>query len=151
VINVQILLLLAFGRMNTQLLKKNLLIFVGLLLISSYCTASNGWSGSKSTSGYESVSPNSDTTYSLTCYGNGGQITRSATIYVTSVGTSLNLTKLGRNLSAGNRVYSKVIRVAENDVIEFYLTITAGSNKDLYNVNIKRYFTFSTKLYAWHY
>lgn len=103
----------------------------------NYCTASNGWSGNKSTSGYESVSPNSDTTYSLTCYGSGGQITRSITIYVTSVSTNLNLTKLGSNLSSGDRVYSKVIRVTEGDVIEFYLTVTAGSNKDLYNVSIK--------------
>ena len=102
-----------------------------------YCTASNGWSGSKSTSGYESVSPNSDTTYKLICYGNGDQITRSVTIYVTSLSTNLNLTKLGRNLSSGDRMYSKVIRVTEGDVIEFYLTVTAGSNKDLYNVNIK--------------
>src|SRR5680860_1491158 len=72
----------------------------------NYCTASTGWSGSKSTSGYESVSPNANTTYSLTCYGSCGQITRSITIYTTSVSTSLNLTKLGRNLSTGNRVYS---------------------------------------------
>src|SRR5680860_173803 len=103
----------------------------------NYCTASSGWSGSKLTSGYESVSPNANTTYSLTCYGSCGQITRSITIYTTSVSTSLNLTKLGRNLSTGNRVYSKVVRVTEGDVIEFYLTVTAGNNKDLYNVNIK--------------
>ncbi len=103
----------------------------------NYCTASNGWSGSKSTSGYESVSPNSNTTYSLTCYGSCGQVTRSITIYTTSVSTNLSLTKLGRNLSNGDRVYSKVIRVTEGDVIEFYLTITAGNNRDLYNVNIK--------------
>jgi hypothetical protein len=77
----------------------------------NYCTASNGWSGSKSTSGYESVSPSSNTTYGLTCYGSGGQITRSVTIYVTSVSTNLNLTKLGRNLSSGDRVYAKIIRV----------------------------------------
>jgi len=103
----------------------------------NYCTASNGWSGSKSTSGYESVSPSPNTTYGLTCYGSGGQITRSVTIYVTSVSTNLNLTKLGRNLSSGDRVYAKIIRVTEGDVIEFYLTITAGNNKDLYNANIK--------------
>src|SRR5680860_1452757 len=103
----------------------------------NYCTASTGWSGSKLTSGYESVSPNANTTYSLTCYGSCGQITRSITIYTTSVSTSLNLTKLGRNLSTGNRVYSKVVRVTEGDVIEFYLTVTAGNNKDLYNVKIK--------------
>ena len=103
----------------------------------NYCTASNGWTGSKSTSGYESISPNSDTTYSLTCYGSCGQVTRSITIYVTSTSTNLSLTKLGRNLSAGERVYSKVIRVTEGDVIEFHLTVTAGNNKDLYNVNMK--------------
>jgi hypothetical protein len=103
----------------------------------NYCTASSGWSGSKSTSGYESVSPNSNTTYSLTCYGSCGQVTRSITIYTTSVSTNLSLTKLGRNLSNGDRVYSKVIRVTEGDVIEFHLTITAGNNRDLYNVNMK--------------
>jgi len=103
----------------------------------NYCVASTGWSGNKSTSGYESVSPNSDTTYSLTCYGDGGQVSRSVTIYVTSTGTNLNLTKLGRNLSAGDRVYSKVIRITQGDVTEFHLTVTAGSNKDLYNVVVK--------------
>ena len=103
----------------------------------NYCTASNGWTGSKSTNGYESVSPTSNTTYSLTCYGSCGQVTRSITIYTTSVSTNLNLTKLGRNLSTGDRVYSKVVRVTENNVIEFYLTVTTGNNKDLYNVNIK--------------
>jgi len=103
----------------------------------NYCTASNGWTGSKSTNGYESISPNSDTTYSLTCYGSCGQVTRSITIYTNSVSTNLNLTKLGRNLSTGSRVYSKVVRVTEGDVIEFYLTVTAGNNKDLYNANIK--------------
>jgi len=105
----------------------------------NHCTASNGWSGNKSTSGYKSISPNSDTTYSLTCYGSGGQISKSVTIYVTSIGigANLNLTKLGRNLSAGDRVYSKVIRLTKGDVIEFHLTVIAGSNKSLYNVNIK--------------
>ncbi len=102
-----------------------------------YCTASNGWSGTKSTDRYESVSPNSDTNYNLTCYGSDGQVTRSITIYVTSVSTNLNLTKLGRNLSSGDRIYSKVIRITQGDIIEFHLTVTAGSNKNLYNVNIK--------------
>jgi len=103
----------------------------------NYCVASTGWTGNKSTNGYESVSPNYDTTYSLTCHGDGGQISRSVTIYVTSTGTNLSLTKLGRNLSAGERVYAKVIRVTQGDVIEFHLTVTAGNNKDLYNVVVK--------------
>ena len=100
----------------------------------NYCVASNGWSGSKSTSNYESTAPNSQTTYTLTCYGNGGQVTQSLTLYVTSPTTTLNFTKLGRNLSNGDRVYSKVIRVAQSDIIEFYLTIAAGSSADLQNV-----------------
>lgn len=103
----------------------------------NYCTASNGWSGNKSTSGYEFVSPDSETTYSLTCYGNGGQVSRSIAIYVVSPKTNLSLIKLGRNLSNGERVYSKVIHVVEGDIIEFHLTVSAGSNKDLYNVVIK--------------
>src|SRR5262249_13459584 len=36
------------------------------------CTASGGWSGTKATSGSQSVGPlTQDTTYSLTCSGNG--------------------------------------------------------------------------------
>lgn len=100
----------------------------------NYCVASNGWSGSKSTSNYESTAPNSQTTYTLTCYGNGGQVTQSLTLYVISPTTTINFTKLGRNLSNGDRVYSKVIRVAQGDIIEFYLTVAAGSSTDLQNV-----------------
>ena len=105
----------------------------------NYCVASNGWSGNKATSGYETIYPNNDTTYHLTCYGynNCGQVSQSITIYVASTGTNLSLTKLGRNLSAGGRVYSKTIQAAQGDVIEFYLTVNAGSNKDLYNVIVK--------------
>jgi len=102
----------------------------------NYCVASNGWSGNKSLSNYESTAPNNQTTYTLTCYGNGGQITQSLTLYVTSPSTTLSFTKLGRNLTDGDRVYSKIIRVAQGDVIEFYLTVTAGSANDLSNVVI---------------
>jgi len=102
----------------------------------NYCVASNGWSGNKSTSNYESTAPNSQTTYTLICYGNGGQVTQSLTLYVTSPTTTISFTKLGRNLSNGDRVYSKVIRVAQSDIIEFYLTVVAGSSADLQNVVI---------------
>jgi len=44
------------------------------------CTASNGWSGSKATSGYQSVSPLKETTYTLTCTGNGGNTSQSVTV-----------------------------------------------------------------------
>ena len=105
----------------------------------SYCVASNGWSGNKATSGYEAISPDNNTTYNITCYGydNCGQVSQSITIYTTSTGTNLSLTKLGRNLSSGGRVYSKNIQAAQGDVIEFYLTVSAGSNKNLYNVVVK--------------
>ncbi|MFA5360491.1 MAG: hypothetical protein WC320_00750 [Candidatus Paceibacterota bacterium] len=105
----------------------------------SYCVASNGWTGTKSTSGIESISPSNNTTYTLTCYGhsNCGSISQSVTIYTTPIGTNLSLTKLGRNLSSGSRVYSKVIQITQGDVIEFHLTVNAGSNTDLHNVIVK--------------
>ncbi len=105
----------------------------------NYCVASNGWSGTKSTSGIETVSPTANTTYTLTCYGYGscGSTSQSIAIYTTSPGTNLNLTKLGRNLSGGSRIYSKVIQVVPGDIIEFHLTISAGSNADIHNVVIK--------------
>ncbi|KAA3626088.1 MAG: fibronectin type III domain-containing protein [Proteobacteria bacterium] len=49
----------------------------------SGCTASGAWSGSKNTSGSASVGPlTADSTFTLTCTGAGGQISRSATIDV---------------------------------------------------------------------
>ncbi len=50
----------------------------------SSCTASGGWSGSKSLSNTQSVSPTQTTTYTLRCDGPSGSITRSATVTVTS-------------------------------------------------------------------
>jgi hypothetical protein len=47
------------------------------------CTASGGWSGTKSTNGSQSVSPTSNTTYTLTCTGAGGSASNSATVTVT--------------------------------------------------------------------
>ncbi len=46
------------------------------------CTASNGWSGSQSTSGTQVVSPTATTTYTLACSGAGGTATSSATVNV---------------------------------------------------------------------
>jgi len=99
-----------------------------------YCVASNGWSGTKNTAYYESVSPTAQTTYTLTCSGAYGTISRSLTIYVASPTANLSFTKLGRNLSLGERTYSKIITVTQGEVIEFYLTVTAGSSNDLSQV-----------------
>ncbi len=49
------------------------------------CTASGGWTGSKTASGSQSVTPTSNTTYILTCSGNGGTVTQSVTVAVSSV------------------------------------------------------------------
>jgi VWFA-related protein len=50
------------------------------------CTASGGWSGTKATSGSESVSPSATATYTLTCTGSGGSGNASATVTVSSSG-----------------------------------------------------------------
>jgi len=101
----------------------------------NYCTASNGWSGNRQTNGYELVKPSSQTTYNLTCYGANGSVSKSLTIYV-SEGQNIGLTKLGRNLSNGDRSYEKTIRLADGEVAEFYLT-TSAVDSDLVNVVIK--------------
>jgi hypothetical protein len=46
------------------------------------CTASGAWSGSKATSGTQSVSPTSTSTYNLSCTGTGGTANASATVTV---------------------------------------------------------------------
>lgn len=51
----------------------------------SACSASGGWSGSKALTGTQSVSPTSNTTYTLTCTGPGGSVNQSATVNVTAV------------------------------------------------------------------
>jgi len=46
------------------------------------CTANTGWSGTKTTSGSQTVNPAVSTTYDLTCTGAGGSVSRSVTISV---------------------------------------------------------------------
>ena len=48
------------------------------------CTASGGWTGSRATSGTQSVSPTSTTTYTLGCTGAGGTASQSADVTVTT-------------------------------------------------------------------
>ena len=52
------------------------------------CTASGGWSGNKATAGTQSVTPISNTTYTLACTGAGGSAQQSVTIAVTSGGAN---------------------------------------------------------------
>jgi len=46
------------------------------------CTAGNGWSGSKGTSGSQSVKPTSTTTYTLSCSNSAGSSSKSVTVNV---------------------------------------------------------------------
>lgn len=48
------------------------------------CTASGGWSGSKTISGSQSVSPSSTTNYALSCTGSGGSASNSVTVTVSA-------------------------------------------------------------------
>ncbi len=54
------------------------------------CTASGGWTGTKTTSGTQAVSPTANTTYTLTCTGAGGSANQSVTVGV-SAATAYNL------------------------------------------------------------
>ncbi|HEB93917.1 MAG TPA: hypothetical protein ENI94_10740 [Gammaproteobacteria bacterium] len=54
------------------------------------CTASGAWSGNKETSGSETVSPNSDSTYTLDCSGRGGSASSSFNITVTAQASTNN-------------------------------------------------------------
>ena len=110
----------------------------------STCTATSTWSGSafsgyKNTSGYEPTSPDTTTTYTINCIGtNGGYVSDSVILTVTepSIGTILTLNKIGRNLTMGERIYSKVVRVNTGDTVEFYLQINNVSNTVATNVTI---------------
>lgn len=48
----------------------------------SFCLATNGWSGSKSLSGNQNVSPTATTTYTLACGGTNGTTTKNVVINV---------------------------------------------------------------------
>ncbi|HRV32387.1 MAG TPA: hypothetical protein P5241_02415 [Candidatus Paceibacterota bacterium] len=58
------------------------------------------------------------------------------TVTEPSIGTILTLNKIGRNLTMGERIYSKVVRVNTGDTVEFYLQINNVSNTVATNVTI---------------
>ncbi|HEX2610351.1 MAG TPA: glycoside hydrolase domain-containing protein, partial [Gemmatimonadales bacterium] len=69
------------------------------------CVASGGWSGSQPTSGSKSVTPSGTTTYTLTCSGTGGAITKSATVSVNSAsGPAVYLVAYPQAVTAGTAV-----------------------------------------------
>ncbi|HXY20405.1 MAG TPA: DUF4038 domain-containing protein [Gemmatimonadales bacterium] len=65
------------------------------------CTASGGWSGTKATSGSQSVSPTSTTTYTLTCTGTGGSDSASATVTIATPVPIVTLTATPTTITSG--------------------------------------------------
>jgi hypothetical protein len=120
------------------------------------CTASGGWSGSKATSGTQTVSPTQTTTYTLTCTGSGGSASTSAHVTVSSPLTRLSINSGGptytgtdatyetdRYASGGN-TYSTTASVANTPDSTLYQTVRYGDFKyaipmanGTYNVTLK--------------
>ena len=59
------------------------------------CTASGGWTGSKATSGTQTVSPTQTTTYTLTCTGSVGSASASANVTILSPLTQVRINSGG--------------------------------------------------------
>jgi uncharacterized repeat protein (TIGR01451 family) len=96
------------------------------------CTASGGWSGSKSISGSLTLSNlTSSKTYTLSCSGPGGTDSDSVTVYV----QTLILQKWVKNLSTGTN-WSDSVYAEPHHVLSFYIQINVGEST-LYNVFVK--------------
>jgi hypothetical protein len=57
------------------------------------CSASGAWSGTKATSGSQSVSPASTSTYNLSCTGSGGTVNASATVTISAAQPAQSITQ----------------------------------------------------------
>ena len=69
----------------------------------SSCSASGGWSGSRSTSGSQTVGPiNQTTTYTLSCSGSNGGAVQQVTVQVGGNGVTVNLSASPAAVAAGN-------------------------------------------------
>ena len=69
------------------------------------CTASGGWTGSKATSGTQTVSPTQTTTYTLTCTGSGGTASASAEVTVVSPLTQVRINSGGPAYTGADGTY----------------------------------------------
>lgn len=83
------------------------------------CTAFNGWSGTKSVSGSESVTPNATTLYTITCMGPRGSVSATATVSVINLTTGAIITKNARNLTLNNANFITSIEAQSGDEIQF--------------------------------
>jgi hypothetical protein len=98
------------------------------------CTASGGWSGTKPTSGSETVFPNGSTEYILTCYNGSRSVRSSVIVYVgTTAVTSGTVTQGGpftvqaRNLTTAVTQFSDTVRAQSLDNVEFEVRISGGA------------------------
>lgn len=97
----------------------------------SSCTASGGWSGSKSTSGSEEISLDSpgSTTFSLSCTGAGGSRSASATVEVLPV-LEITVTDLvGSQLEDTSASYAVEVAFNRDPLSTPTLTITTAPQK----------------------
>lgn len=96
------------------------------------CTASGGWSGSKSnTAGTEEVRPTATTVYTLTCTGPGGTVSDSATVTMPSgtlTATSCTIAPEGTGCSSTVRWSSANFLGATNLLLGAAVVNTAASN-----------------------
>ena len=89
------------------------------------CNATGAWTGSRGTSGSETVTPTAtgQSVYGLSCTGAGGTVTQTATVQVNPVPTA-TLTFNGRAVSGGNTVAGQTDNGGINDAA---ITITVGN------------------------
>ncbi len=84
---------LTFGASPTTIVSGNSATLSWTAANANGCTASGNWSGLKTTSGSEGVSPTTTAQYVLTCTGNGGSVSGTTTVTVTPAPTpTLSLT-----------------------------------------------------------
>jgi len=111
----------------------------------NYCTASGAWSGSKSTSGSETVYPSSNNnSYSITCYGSNNQASDNVNIYVNAQLPTVTLTANPASITSG-----------QNSTLTWYVSnanyCTASGdwsgNKNTYNSSETVYPTKTTNYY----
>ncbi len=106
------------------------------------CYGSGGWSGNKSLSGSESVSPTFTTTYVLTCTNNNGNTANdSKTVAVSAVinnilANNLQITKKVLNETLNQFVYSTLIDARGQDILSFEIKVK-NVDVNTANINVK--------------
>lgn len=102
----------------------------------NYCQVSGDWSGTKNTSGSETIyNITSDRDFKITCSNSSGLATSEIEIDVTSIPTSFQVSKLVQNVSQGTG-YSDAVSANPGDQVSFQIQLTAG-NASLQDIIVK--------------